>query len=284
MASVRTVSGTVIAIAAILAILLWVANFAIALYLSGEGTFIGDRGTFGDVFGAVNSIFTGMAFIGVVYSIAMQREELAVARSEMKQTKEILAAQQKNITEQNLATKKQVFEVTFFQLFTSFVELTNSIDIEGDEGKTVNGKDAIDFLFKSLQLRFAKLKDSDLIVEDQDSSRLFDSAYDHFFHDVGHELAHYFRTLYTLLNFVENSRIDDKVFYIKLVRAQLSDTEAALLLCNYLSKYTTERFNMIVEKYGLLKNVDPGHLIVTEVRHRVLSSAFGRTANCGTID
>ncbi|NIZ09813.1 putative phage abortive infection protein [Pseudooceanicola sp. HF7] len=273
----KRISGWFIIFVAVIAVALWLANLWIGLHYSGTETIIGERGTFGDVFGAVNSIFTGMAFVGVIYSIAMQREELFIARSEMTQTKKILKEQQDNLRDQNLATKKQVFESTFFKMFDSFVSLTNSIVIRNEELEQLRGKDAIDFLFKSLQRRYYENKEGVHKITTDSSEELFDRVYDHFFHDFGHELSHYFRTLYTLLNFVENSEMEDKVFYVKLVRAQLSDSEAALLLCNYLSVNTTERFNMIQNKYGMLKNVDTAHLIVEDILHLVAPQAFGRT-------
>ena len=37
------------------------------------------RGQFGDVFGAVNALFSGFAFAGLIYTVFLQREELSVA-------------------------------------------------------------------------------------------------------------------------------------------------------------------------------------------------------------
>ncbi|MDT0123893.1 hypothetical protein Q9R46_14625 [Paenibacillus sp. RRE4] len=39
------------------------------------------RGTFGDMFGAVNSLFSGLAFAGLIYTISVQREELKETRN-----------------------------------------------------------------------------------------------------------------------------------------------------------------------------------------------------------
>ncbi len=49
-----------------------------------------DRGTFGDMFGAVNSLFSGLAFVGVVFAILLQREELQLQREELLDTKKTL--------------------------------------------------------------------------------------------------------------------------------------------------------------------------------------------------
>ena len=42
-----------------------------------------DRGTFGDMFGAINTLFSGLAFAGVVYAILLQRRELSLQRKEL---------------------------------------------------------------------------------------------------------------------------------------------------------------------------------------------------------
>lgn len=49
-----------------------------------------DRGTIGDMFGAVNSLFSGLAFAALIYTVFMQREELALQREDLKETREEL--------------------------------------------------------------------------------------------------------------------------------------------------------------------------------------------------
>lgn len=48
------------------------------------------RGQFGDMFGAVNTLFSGLAFAGVVYAILLQREDLALQREELALTRKEL--------------------------------------------------------------------------------------------------------------------------------------------------------------------------------------------------
>ena len=43
-----------------------------------------DRGTFGDMFGGLNTFFSGLAFAGIVYAILLQREDLIETRKEVK--------------------------------------------------------------------------------------------------------------------------------------------------------------------------------------------------------
>ena len=46
-----------------------------------------NRGTFGDMFGAVNALFSGLAFAGIIYTILLQRRELELQREELQATR-----------------------------------------------------------------------------------------------------------------------------------------------------------------------------------------------------
>lgn len=49
-----------------------------------------EAGTFGDMFGAVNALFSGLAFAGLIYTITVQRQELSLQREAIKmQTEEL---------------------------------------------------------------------------------------------------------------------------------------------------------------------------------------------------
>jgi hypothetical protein len=48
------------------------------------------RGTFGDMFGSINALFSGLAFTGIILTILLQRKELALQRQELKDTREEL--------------------------------------------------------------------------------------------------------------------------------------------------------------------------------------------------
>lgn len=103
-----------VVIASIIVGLLWLANLYFLYPLKPD-----DRGTFGDMFGAVNAVFSGLAFIGVVYAIFLQRFEIGIAKDEIKHTKEILREQKESLKLQNQETKKGIFENTFFSTFAN---------------------------------------------------------------------------------------------------------------------------------------------------------------------
>lgn len=48
------------------------------------------RGTFGDMFGAINALFSGLALAGVVIAIMLQRQELMLQRRELEMTRQEL--------------------------------------------------------------------------------------------------------------------------------------------------------------------------------------------------
>ena len=69
-------------------ILVW-GGFWVGLRVGfGEIT---DAGEFGDMFGAVNALFSGLAFAGVIIAILLQREELRLQRQELQDTRQTLA-------------------------------------------------------------------------------------------------------------------------------------------------------------------------------------------------
>ena len=46
-----------------------------------------EHGTFGDLFGAINALFSGLAFLGVIIAILLQKDELEEQRKEIKQSR-----------------------------------------------------------------------------------------------------------------------------------------------------------------------------------------------------
>ncbi|MCX6182614.1 MAG: hypothetical protein NT150_11880 [Bacteroidetes bacterium] len=66
-----------------------------------------NRGTFGDKFGFVNSLFSGLALAGIIYSIFLQQKELKETREEFIQ---------------------QNFQTTFFNLMKNQNEITSSLE------------------------------------------------------------------------------------------------------------------------------------------------------------
>lgn len=229
----------------------WLLN--IAVLLRNE-----DRGVYGDMFGAVNSVFSGFAFAGVVYAIVLQRYEVAISREELRRTKEIMESQAGAIAEQNAATMRKAFEDTFFQLLTMHQEILKSIDLYSrSTEQTTIGRDVFSTML-------GRLKRSSW-------------EYDKFYLSNGQELGHYYRWLYNILKYIHTNTPQglEQHFYDNLVRAQMSDREVALLYFNALSEHG-KKIKPFVLEYGLLKHLKENDLINSGARQiDYEASAFG---------
>jgi len=70
----------------VLVIGLWLLSYYFLKDLSQT-----ERGTFGDMFGGINSLFSGLAFAGIILTILLQRKELSLQRQELVHTREELS-------------------------------------------------------------------------------------------------------------------------------------------------------------------------------------------------
>jgi hypothetical protein len=70
-----------------------------------------DRSSFGDMFGAINTLFSGLAFAGVIYAIFLQRRELELQRQELILTRTELKRSAEAQEKSEKALKDQVAEL-----------------------------------------------------------------------------------------------------------------------------------------------------------------------------
>lgn len=66
-------------------LLLWALNWFFASKYLTDGN---AQGQFGDQFGAVNALFSGLAFAGIIYSLFLQRHDLNLQREEMQKSRQ----------------------------------------------------------------------------------------------------------------------------------------------------------------------------------------------------
>lgn len=67
------------------------------------------RAQFGDSFGAANSLFSGLAFAGLIYTIFLQRKELQLQRQELQLTRNELTRSAEAQEKSENALSKQAF-------------------------------------------------------------------------------------------------------------------------------------------------------------------------------
>lgn len=78
-------SRTWVTAGAVIVGILWLASWLLLLIDSPE-----DRGALGDMFGSVNALFSGLAFVGIIFTILLQQEELSLQRDELILTRQEL--------------------------------------------------------------------------------------------------------------------------------------------------------------------------------------------------
>lgn len=126
-------SNTVIWVCGIIAVIAVISLWCITLY-----TLIGKtetaRGTFGDMFGGVNALFSGLAFAGIIITILLQSKELSLQRKELHNTTIELqrtATAQEN-TERTLMN--QQYQATFFNILGSHPQRLESLQFASKTG------------------------------------------------------------------------------------------------------------------------------------------------------
>ena len=102
----ESIQGLMILIAVF--ILLWIASWVGTVYFFENWQ---DRGTFGDMFGSVNALFSGAALAGVIYAILLQRRELQLQRYELELTREELKRTAEAQEESSQALGEQLKEM-----------------------------------------------------------------------------------------------------------------------------------------------------------------------------
>lgn len=235
--------------------LLWF--FADSIIQWRFGSF-GIKRTYGDIFNALSSLFTALAFAGLIVTILIQRQDIN--------------NQNKISNTQNKINNIRTFEDNFFRLLEQHHRIIDSFVIDTrtfkdddlirlfpDDNEKITKLNAFDYLARSFKKKFEDVKKIRFHVDNS-----FDNIFVHsFLHDTykkyGYMLGHYYRNLYHIIKFIDEDKsletFEEKYKYIKILRAQLSAPEINLLAWNGLT-YHGESFKPLIEKYKLLKNMN----------------------------
>lgn len=234
-----------------------------------------ERGSFGDQFGAVSALFSGLAFAGLIYTIILQRHDLKLQRRDLRYQKRELELTRKEMEEQtaefekqNVMLKIQRFESLFYNMINLQQQIVDGLryDYYDDEKipasirgghsadrklvkREVEGRDVFRYLFLDVRintynknligyrgyLRFCGMEKYD--------GTLIPTYFDH-----------YFRHLYKIVQFVDSQEFSfgEKYRYLSFLRGTLSRYELVWLYYNALHS-DFYKFKRLIEKYSLLK-------------------------------
>jgi len=219
----------------------------------------------------LNTLFSGLAFWGVIWAILLQKSELVLQREELELTRNEVRGQKEQLEAQNLTLKQQRFENTFFSLLDLFGDIIGSMEITDARSATFRGRDCFTLLYSDLQREYTNIHHT---AQSVDHKALCIAAYDAFANYRQVVVGHYFRTFYNIVKFIDKSSIEDKQTYINVLRAQLSSSELNLLFYNCLSDYGSHKFKPYIEQFGLLENMMLSNLIRQDHKGLYKESAF----------
>lgn len=72
----------------VLVVTVWIASIFILEYINSD---LSDKSTLGDTFTGISSLFSGLAFAGIIYTIIVQRKEMRRQNEEFKRTTKLTA-------------------------------------------------------------------------------------------------------------------------------------------------------------------------------------------------
>ena len=218
------------------------------------------RGQWGDSFGGINALFTGLAFAILIWTLHVQQEELALQRGELRGQKEQL--------------EKQNFGSAFFQLLSLHNDIVNAMQIRGRK----HGRECFVEMLNDLKDEHYP-QTQEAANSNSPEAKILNDTYENFLIPYEPVVGYYFRHLYNVVKFVDHHSDllkEDTKRYTNLVRAQLSSYELGLLFYNCLSERGAE-FKGLVEDYALLEDVSSTELIDDEHKKHYKESAFGES-------
>lgn len=218
----------------------------------------------GDSFGWLTSVFAGISVVLIYLTLKSQKEELAITRTQI---------------------KYQQIENSLFQMFgilneiVAAISLTKNVYINHAQvTKTYKDRESFHHAYeKFYSLLKIELKKNMIMTPDKEdefggsitsedkipcenlvgeNNYIFGQVYDELWPELRPQFGHYFRYLYRIIKVIDDSELPNqqKIKLAKVVRAQLSDYELAILFYNIQSS-VGDKFESLCYRYDLLDNL-----------------------------
>lgn len=204
--------------------------------------------------GVVGPLFSLLAFVGVLLSITNQNNENRAAEKE------------RGIQ----STEDRIIKhIEFHHNICDNVRIPTNLRATNFK----EGRVAFDFLYqKHLKSYYNDEVNKNGHLDDEQK---IDNAFTKLYHKHGRLFGFYFRNLFYLFKYIEESKDIDKAHYARLVRAQLSTPEIQMLMYNTLFK-KGKNFKKFVVNYELLNGIDSSEML--DPNHETLfpKKAFGK--------
>jgi len=255
----------------------WLFFSAIIILITKEFDFtnLSNLGQFGDSFNILTSLFTGLAFAGVIISVRLQKEELIKVSNEM---------------------ISQNFDNKFFQMLNLFNSLIDSLIVKRATSHLIskhNGqveRETITYEKRDVIKVLKRIFEDKKII----SRENFQIEFENFNQQYDTTFKFYFINLYQILKYIDRQfkeDINSAKNYTNIVRAQLSKDELVLLFYNTIGviPFSGKNYKNLVEKYAFFEHLTYSDLnpnknrdIVDILLQEYHVSAFGKNENLKT--
>lgn len=242
-----------------------IAAFVIMCFWTAGGWFMYtqvqyvNRGPYGDMFGMINSLFSGLALGGIIFTILLQRKELGLQREELKATRQ-------EFVQQNATLKLQRLETTFFNLLEFQMKILDSLALDTEElgiPVTVQGSSVFDAAFRDLNVIWTDHKEEKEEISVDDWKPVL---FRYWQRNEG-VFSRYMRNLKCILDIVDelekelrpggNTPFDpDRNNYAKILKSQLSKAEVTWTFYYAYSEHALFNFIYKVAKYKICTDLD----------------------------
>lgn len=208
---------------------------AILVYFSWpiEELSIRQAALLGDSFGIVNSLFSGLAFAGIIITIALQRQELNESRA---------------------VFKSQKFEDAFYRLLDFYKENLNDITDYNSNDSKLKGIGVLSDQIRKIVPAISQYSGSyslDYDIEDLNAQLLFSEINKNIIHQSRY-LGTLESILYLIMNELENKR--DRHFYLKILTSQLTIHEVKYIFYRCLVSKTHSAFVKLINDSRLIES------------------------------
>lgn len=262
--------------------LMWAIGFVLFVMMLSAFVvikLIGDweqRGQFGDLFGVVNALFSGLAFAGLIITIRQQHLDLKYQREAIEQTNQEMQNQTIEFDKQNKTMRIERFENTFFKMLEVQQSIVNDL-YAGDSHSQWVDENSADGVYSKKEIPIQdeyrgrnlfyyvfimcnhaienSFLDGTTMVSGLSNviKRRGKERFDDYMTTTMFD--HYFRHLYTILRFISENEwlgADKQYKYATFVRATLSRYELIML---YYNGFFHPKMKKMMERYCLLNNI-----------------------------
>lgn len=222
-------------------IILWLISPILISFLNQDWVV---RGQIGDSYGALNTLFSGLAFVGLIITILLQREDLKIQNETLvlqieeqkKQAAETERMANELENQKKLMTLQRV-ESTLFQLIKTFQDYRETIQYRVNSNETKTGQDALSQIYNWIQ---------HATFNEQKSDK---EKFDIMFSRLQHQLHNYFRMIIYILQYLNDSSINDseKMTFADCLNLNMNDHEIILIYLFYMNK---QHELLLLKKYN----------------------------------